>query len=132
MWEPHPIPTATQSAQLSYLIHYLPQQTTRERALLQIQVWCISENYPAGTVPDTYPGTVDGEGARTYFNRYQFLGDADAGDESRPLGPDEARCADQTARDAMVARVVDADCQVYANFTPGMLLVASRRVRSRR
>lgn len=92
--------------QISYLLHSMPQQTKRDRAQLQIQIWCISENYPAGEVPDSRPDDAGIHG-RNYFNTYQFTGAPDGNDESRPLSPDEARCATQDEREQMVSSVVE-------------------------
>ncbi|MFZ4843638.1 DUF5979 domain-containing protein [Mycetocola saprophilus] len=76
--------TPDERAQIAYLLAEPDLSTKRSRALLQTQIWCISEGFSPGTVQRS---------AQNYFNSHQLLQNS-ADPNNRWLSEEDARCAD--------------------------------------
>ncbi|MGO3886693.1 MAG: DUF5979 domain-containing protein, partial [Mycetocola sp.] len=57
--------------------------TKRDRALVQLQVWCVSDDWAEGSVNTS---------AQNYFNSHDFSAASSSNPEARHLTTDEARC----------------------------------------
>lgn len=74
--------TSEQKLQISYILMHEKTATKRDRAMTQLQVWCVSEDVAEGTI---------NKAARGYFGNWQFEGDDSV--EGKALSDEESRCA---------------------------------------